>query len=52
MKTLEEIQKIRNQANAKIKESINFKPVSVPIMNFGTQEEKIFFKNLLEYKAV
>lgn len=47
-----EIQKIRNQANAKIKESINFKPVSVPIMNFGAQEEKIFFKNLLEYKAV
>ncbi len=49
---LKEIQKIRNQANAKIKESINFKPVSVPIMNFGTIEEKIFFKNLLEYKAV
>ncbi len=49
---LKEIQKIRNQANAKIKESINFKPVSVPIMNFGTQEEKIFFKNLLEYRAV
>ena len=37
-----EIQKIR----------INFKPVSVPIMNFGTQEEKIFFENLLKYKAV
>lgn len=49
---LKEIQKIRNQANAKIKESINFKPVSVPIINFGTTEEKIFFKNLLEYKAV
>ena len=49
---LKEIQKIRNQANAKIKESINFKPVNVPIMNFGTTEEKIFFKNLLEYKAV
>lgn len=49
---LKEIQKIRNQANAKIKESINFKPVSVPIMSFGTTEEKIFFKNLLEYKAV
>lgn len=46
------IQKIRNQANARIKESINFKTVSVPIMNFGRQEEKIFFKNLLEYKAV
>ena len=27
----------------KIKESINFKPVSVPIMNFGTQEEKNIF---------
>lgn len=49
---LKEIQKIRNQANARIKESINFKPVKVPIMNFGTTEEKIFFKNLLEYKAV
>jgi len=49
---LKEIQKIRNQANAKIKESINFKPVNVPIMNFGTTEEKIFFKNLLKYKAV
>ncbi len=30
---LKEIQKIRNQANAKIKESINLKPVNVPIMN-------------------
>lgn len=47
-----EIQKIRNQANAKIKESINFKPVGVPLMEFGTTEEKTFFKNLLEYKAV
>ncbi len=47
-----EIQKIRNQANARIKDSINFKPVSVPIMNFGTQEEREFFKNLLEYKAI
>ena len=47
-----EIKKIRNQANAKIKNSINFKPMSVPIMEFGTKEERIFFKNLLEYKAV
>ena len=41
---LEEIKKIRNQANAKIKDSINFKPVSVPIMNFGRDEEKIFLE--------
>lgn len=47
-----EIKKIRNQANAKIKESINFNPVSVQLMEFGTTEEKTFFKNLLEYKAV
>lgn len=45
-----EIEKIRNQANKKIEDSINFKPTSVPIMQFGTTEEKIFFKNLLEYK--
>ena len=53
-KTIEfkEIAKIRHVANDKIKNSINFKPVEVPIMKFGTQEEKIYFKNLLEYKAV
>ena len=39
-----EIKKIRNQANAKIKESINFKQVSVPLMEFGTTEERIFLK--------
>ena len=48
----EEIKKIRNQANAKIKESINFKPMSVPMMEFGTKEQRIFFRNLLESKAV
>lgn len=47
-----EIEKIRNQANKKIEASINFKPVSIPTMQFGTIEERIFFKNLLEYKAV
>ena len=40
---LEEIKKIRNQANAKIKDSINFKPVSVPIMNFGRDDRKNIF---------
>lgn len=47
-----EIEKIRNQANKRIEDSINFKPVSIPKMQIGTQEERIFFKNLLEYKAV
>ena len=27
-------------------------PRGRPIMKFGTQEEKLFFKSLLEYKAV
>lgn len=45
-----EIKKIRNQANKKIKESINFKPVEIPIMEFGTKEERIFFKQLLKYE--
>ena len=48
-----QIEKIRIQANEKIADSISFKPIEVPIMKFGTTEEKIFFKNLLEYnKAV
>ena len=47
-----EIEKIRNQANQKIKESINFKPVTVPIMEFGTKEQRQFFKQILEYKSV
>ena len=47
-----EIEKIRNQANQKIKESINFKPVTIPIMEFGTKEQRQFFKQILEYKNV
>lgn len=46
-----EIEKIRNQANQKIKESINFKTVTVPAMNYGTLEERQFFKQILEYKT-
>lgn len=45
-----EIEKVRDVANRRIKESINFQPVSVPVMQFGTMEEKEFFKNLLGYK--
>ena len=45
-----EIEKIRNQANQRIKESINFKPVSIPAMEFGTTEQRKFFKQILEYK--
>ena len=47
-----EVEKIKNQANQKIKESINFKSVSIPVMEFGTTEQRKFFKQILEYKTV
>ena len=47
-----EIQKIRHCAKEKIKESIDFKTVTIPAMEFGTKEQRNFFKQLLEYKAV
>jgi len=47
-----EVEKIRNQANKRIKKSFNVKNGSVPMMHFGTDEERMIFKKLLEYKAV
>ena len=46
-----EIEKIRHCAKEKMKESINFKPVSIPAMEFGTTEQRRFFKQLLSYKT-
>ena len=45
-----EIEKIRHYAKERIKESINFKQVSIPAMEFGTTEQRKFFKQILEYK--
>ena len=45
-----EIEKIRHVAKEKIKESINFKIGTIPIMKFGTTEERQIFKQILEYK--
>ena len=47
-----EIEKIRHDAREKIKSSINFKVGKIPAMEFGTTEERKFFKQLLEYKEV
>ncbi len=47
-----EIEKIRHCAKEKIKESVNFKPIKLPIMEFGNTEQRKFFKQLLEYKEV
>ena len=45
-----EIEKIRHDAREKIKSSINFKVGKIPVMEFGTTEERIIFKQLIEYK--
>ena len=45
-----EIEKIRYVAKEKIKESINFKAGTIPVMEFGTTAQRKFFKQLLEYK--
>ena len=45
-----EVEKIRHVAKEKIKESINFKIGTIPAMEFGTTEQRKFFKQLLEYK--
>lgn len=47
-----EIEKIRHDAREKIKSSINFKVGKIPAMEFGTTEQRKFFKQLLEYEAV
>ncbi len=45
-----EVEKIRHIAKEKIKESINFKVGKIPVMEFGTTEQRKYFKQLLEYK--
>ena len=46
-----EIEKIRHNAKEKIKDSINFKVGTIPVMDFGTTEQRKFFKQLLSYKC-
>lgn len=47
-----EIEKIRHNAREKIKSNINFKVGKIPAMEFGTTEQRKFFKQLLEYEKV
>ena len=46
-----EIEKIRHNAREKMKESVNFKVGKIPALEFGTTEQRKFFKQLLEYKT-
>lgn len=47
-----EIEKIRHDARERIKSSINFKAGKIPTMEFGTTEQRKFFRQILEYQAV
>lgn len=47
-----EIEKIRHDAREKITSSIDFKTVTIPAMEFGTHEQRKFFKQIFKYKAV
>ena len=47
-----EIEKIRHIANEKIKESTKFKVGTIPVMEFGTTEQRKFFQQLFEYQKV
>ena len=49
---IEEYKEIKEKAERKIKKNINFKPVSLPIMTFGTKEEKEYFRKILNNEAV
>ena len=49
---IEEYKEIKEKAERKIKKNINFKPVSLPIMTFGTHEEKEYFRKILNNEAV
>ena len=47
-----EIEKIRHIANEKILVIAKFKLGTIQAMEFGTTEQRKFFKQLLEYKKV
>ena len=49
---IDEYKEIKEKAERKIKKNINFKPVSIPIMTFGTHEEKEYFRKILNNEAV
>ena len=49
---INEYKEIKIKAERKIKKSINFKPVSLPIMTFGTHEEQEYFRKMLSNEAI
>ena len=46
-----EIEKIRHQANAKMKQGLKVKAGSIPMLDMGTKEQRQIFENLLGYRT-
>lgn len=49
---IEEYKEIKEKAQKKMKKNINSNPISLPIMTFGTHENRRFFKELLSNVAI
>ena len=49
---INEYKEIKEKAERKIKKNINFKPVTLPIITFGTHEEKEYFRKILNNEAI
>lgn len=49
---IDEYKEIKEKTERKIKKNINFNPTSLPIMTFGTHEEKEYFRKILNNEAV
>jgi hypothetical protein len=49
---INEYKEIKEKTKKKINKNIDFKPVSLPIITFGTHGERDFFRKLLDGKAV
>ena len=47
----EEIKKIRHQAKERMKETIKIKIGTVPLLSYGSTEEKDLFERLLKLRA-
>ena len=49
---IDEYKEIKEKVQKKISKNIDFKPVSLPIMTYGTYEEREYFRKILNGEAV
>ena len=49
---IKEYKEVKEKVQKKIRKNIDFRPVSLPIMTFGTNNQKEYFRKLLNGEAV